>query len=80
MASRLARVNAVTVGDVLDGRKLLEIDCVDRVYLTSSVPSLVVGGQVVNFLTVTGATITNPLSKLLRLRRSGHPQNVGWQR
>jgi hypothetical protein len=51
MASRLARVNAVTVGDVLDGRKLLEIDCVDRVYLTLSVPSLVVGGQVVSFLT-----------------------------
>lgn len=51
MASRLVRTNAVTVGDVLDGRKLLEIDCVDRVYLTLSVPSLVVGGQVVNFLT-----------------------------
>ena len=45
MASRLARVNAVTVNDVLDGRKLLEIDCVDRVYLTLSVPSLVVGGH-----------------------------------
>jgi hypothetical protein len=37
--------NAVTVNDVLDGRKLLEIDCVDRVYLTSSVPNLLVGGQ-----------------------------------
>ena len=52
MASRLMRTNAVTVGDVLDGHKLLEIDCVDRVYLTLSVPNLVVGGQVVNFLTV----------------------------
>jgi len=51
MASRLVRANAVTVNDVLDGRKLLEIDCVDRVYLTLSVPSLVVGGPVVNFLT-----------------------------
>jgi hypothetical protein len=30
MASRLVRTNAVTVGDVLDGRKLLDIDCVDR--------------------------------------------------
>jgi hypothetical protein len=28
------RTNAVTVNDVLDGHKLLEIDCVDRVYLT----------------------------------------------
>jgi hypothetical protein len=52
MASRLVRANTVTVNDVLDGRKLLEIDCVDRVYLTLSVPNLVVGGQVVNFLTV----------------------------
>jgi hypothetical protein len=51
MASRLVRTNAVTVSDVLDGHKLLEIDCVDRVYLTLSVPTLVVGGQVVNFLT-----------------------------
>jgi hypothetical protein len=40
MASRLVRANAVTVNDV-DGRKLLEIDCVDRVYLTLSVPNLV---------------------------------------
>jgi hypothetical protein len=27
MGSRLVRVNAVTANDVLDGRKLLEIDC-----------------------------------------------------
>ncbi|PWU55449.1 hypothetical protein DLE60_28010 [Micromonospora globispora] len=35
---------------MLDGQKLLEIDCLDRVYLTMSVPNLVVGGQVVSFL------------------------------
>ena len=51
MASRVVRAKAVTVGDVLDGQALLEIDCVDRVYLTLPVPALVVGGQVVNFLT-----------------------------
>jgi hypothetical protein len=51
MASRVARTNLVTVNDVLDGRKLLEIDCLDRIYLTLSVPNLVVGGQVVSFLT-----------------------------
>ena len=45
MASRLVRANAVTVNDVLDGNKLLEIDCVDRAYLTLSAPNLVVGGQ-----------------------------------
>jgi hypothetical protein len=51
MASRLARTNPVTVNDVLDGQKLLEIDCLDRIYLTLSVPNLMVGGQVVSFLT-----------------------------
>jgi hypothetical protein len=30
MASRLVRAKAVTVTDVLDGHKLLVIDCVDR--------------------------------------------------
>jgi len=45
MASRLVRADGVRVNDVLDGNKLLEIDCADRVYLTLSVPNLVVGGQ-----------------------------------
>jgi hypothetical protein len=51
MASRLTRMNPVTVNDVLDGHTCLEIDCVDRLYLSLSVPNLVVGGQVVSFLT-----------------------------
>ena len=51
MASRLVRTNTVTVNEVLDGHTLMEIDCVDRVYLSMTVPSLVVGGQVVSFLT-----------------------------
>jgi len=36
----------VTVNDVLDGHTSLEIDCVDRLYLSLSVPNLMVGGQV----------------------------------
>jgi hypothetical protein len=44
-------VNPVTVNDVLDGHTGLVIDCLDRIYLTMSVPNLVVGGQVVSFLT-----------------------------
>lgn len=51
MASRVVRTKTVTVNDVLDGQKLLEIDCVDRAYLTLSVPNLIVGGQVTSFLT-----------------------------
>ena len=68
MASRLVRSNAVTVNDVLDGHKLLEIDCADRVYLTLSAPNLVVGGQVVNFLTVHEG---NPIPSPALLERRG---------
>ena len=68
MASRLVRAKAVTVNDVLDGHKLLEIDCVDRVYLTLSVPNLVVGGQVVSFLT---AHKHNPIPSPALLERRG---------
>src|SRR5919198_1122357 len=51
VASRLVRSNPVTVNDVLRAHTGLVIDCPDRVYLTASVPNLVVGGQVVSFLT-----------------------------
>jgi hypothetical protein len=68
MASRLVRSDAVRVGDVLDGHTLLEIDCVDRVYLTLSVPNLVVGGQVVSFLT---AHERNPIPSPALLERRG---------
>jgi hypothetical protein len=51
MASRLSRTNLVTVNDVLEGHTRLHIDCPDRVYLSLSVPNLMVGGQVVSFLT-----------------------------
>ena len=37
MASRLVRASAVTVNDVLDGHKLLEIDCVDRAWKSQNV-------------------------------------------
>ena len=61
MASRLSRTNPVTVNDVLEGHKGLEIDCLDRVYLTLSVPNLMVGGQVVSFLTAhEGKPIPSP--------------------
>ncbi len=68
MASRLVRTNAVTVNDVLDGHKLLEIDCVDRVYLTLPVPNLVVGGRVVSFLT---AHEQHPIPSPALLERRG---------
>jgi hypothetical protein len=44
----------VTVNDILDGHVVLELECLDRLYLNGYVPNLQVGGQVVNFLTHRG--------------------------
>jgi hypothetical protein len=84
MASRLVRTNAVTVNDVLDGCKLLEIDCADRVYLTLSVPNLMVGGQVVSFLTahernpIPSPALLEPRPRSTRRRPSSSPPWPGW--
>src|SRR6202167_2024929 len=40
-----------TVNDVLDGHVALDIECLDRIYLNSYVPTLQTGGAVVSFLT-----------------------------
>src|SRR4051812_5180869 len=44
-------VKPVTVNDVLDGHVVLDLECLDRVYLNAYLPNLQVGGQVVSFLT-----------------------------
>ncbi|MGH3923687.1 MAG: hypothetical protein ACRDTT_12605, partial [Pseudonocardiaceae bacterium] len=41
----------VNVNDVLDGHVVLDLECIDRLYLNAYVPNLQVGGQVVTFLT-----------------------------
>jgi hypothetical protein len=41
----------VRVNDVLDGHVVLDLECLDRIYLNAYVPMLQVGGQVVSFLT-----------------------------
>ena len=38
----------VTVNDVLDAHLVLDVECLDRIYLNGYVPSLQVGGQVVS--------------------------------
>jgi hypothetical protein len=40
----------VTVPELLDGHTVLDIECLDRIYLNGYVPVLQVGGQVVTFL------------------------------
>src|SRR5262245_51608924 len=41
----------VTINDVLDGHVVLDVECLDRIYLNGYVPNLQMGGQVVSFLT-----------------------------
>ena len=41
----------VTVNELLDGHVVLDVECMDRVYLNGYVPGLQVGGQVVSFMT-----------------------------
>jgi len=40
----------VTVNDLLDGHAMLDVECLDRLYLSGYVPNLQVAGQVVMFL------------------------------
>jgi hypothetical protein len=41
--------NVVNINDVLEGHVVLDIECVDRLYLNAYVPNLQVGGQVERF-------------------------------
>jgi hypothetical protein len=43
--------HTVTAGELLDGHALLDIECLDRVYLNAYVPVLQSSGQVVAFMT-----------------------------
>ena len=46
----VAVAGAVMVSDVLDGHVLLDIECLDRLYLSGYVPGLQTPGGVVCFL------------------------------
>ena len=58
----------VTVNDVLDGHVVLDMECLDRIYVNGYVPNLQVGGQVVSFLT---AHLGNPIPSPAILERIG---------
>src|SRR3546814_6310781 len=40
----------IRVSDLLDGHTLLDVECLDRIYLNGYVPNLQVGGQVTSFM------------------------------
>ena len=60
MASRLVRVNPVTVNEVLEGHVKLDLECLDRVYLHGYLGQLQVSGQVVQFLRHRGFRVLSP--------------------
>jgi hypothetical protein len=52
----------VNINDVLDRHVVLDLECLDRIYLNAYVPNLQVGGQVVTFLTAhLGNEIPSPV-------------------
>jgi hypothetical protein len=42
--------HVATVPELLDGHTILDVECLDRIYLNGYVPMLQVGGQVITFL------------------------------
>ena len=50
----------VTLTDILDGHAVLDISCLDRIYLNGYVPRLQTSGQVVGFLHHRGFPIPSP--------------------
>jgi hypothetical protein len=62
---------AANINDVLEGHVVLDLECVDRVYLNGCVPKLQVGGQVVTFLTehLNMGAQSNPLSSTVQAHR-----------
>jgi hypothetical protein len=50
----------VTLADILDGHAVLDVSCLDRIYLNGWVPGLVTSGQLVGFLAHRGFPIPSP--------------------
>jgi hypothetical protein len=59
---------AVNINDLLDAHVVLDLECIDRIYLNAYVPNLQVGGQVVRFLT---EHLGNPVPSPVLFQRIG---------
>ena len=71
----MARV--VTVNEVLDGHVVLDIECLDRVYLNAYVPILQSSGQVVAFMT---QHLGLPIPSPALMEKIGTGSAVRWPR
>jgi hypothetical protein len=57
----LTLLAATTVNELLDGHVILDVECLDRMYLNAYVPKLQVSGRVVGFMTrLLGLPIPSP--------------------
>ena len=64
----------IKVGDLLDGHTLLDVECLDRIYLNGYVPNLQVGGQVSSFMV---AHLKQPIPSPAVMQRIGTRFRVG---
>ena len=67
----------VTAGDLLDGHAVLDIECLDRVYLNAYVPILQSSGQVVAFMT---QHLGMPIPSSALTEKSGPGSAARWSR
>ena len=70
-------VRVMTVNDVLDGHVVLDIECLDRIYLNAYVPILQSSGQVVAFMT---QHLGMPVPSRRSWRRSARGSAARWSR
>jgi hypothetical protein len=68
----VAGVGSVNVNEILDGHIVLDLECLDRIYLNAYVPDLQVPGQVVTFFQSTPQS-ANSLAGFVRRNGQGLP-------
>jgi hypothetical protein len=66
--------HVVTVPELLDGHTVLDIECLDRIYLNGYVPLLQVDGQVFTFL---HDHLGMPVASPAGVREDRHPVPAG---
>jgi hypothetical protein len=57
LAAEVVATRPVTLADIPDGHKVLDVSCLDRIYLNWWVPGLMTSGQLVGFLAHRGFPI-----------------------
>jgi hypothetical protein len=82
LAAEVVATRPVTLADILDGHKVLDVSCLDRIYLNWWVPGLMTSGQLVGFLAHRGFPFPSPAAldrngNAFRTAIEGHAQVNG---